>query len=547
VRNRSTRLPLRTLVAVVASSFLMAVLGLQSVRAQTGSFSTAIGTGKGQPARLTGAGLTTGASPGTSTPIQVEVDARKQPIKPVNEDLIGVNHVVPGSADPLNDIGTRWARTDISLEGTINGIPTYDCSTGAWDPALADSRVALDRSTGAEPEMIVDYTPPCLATNPPPGTSPNYSPPDVGPNASKWTHLVYEMALHEIGVEHVRVFEIWNEPNGFFWTGSLADYLTLYSNTALALEQAAHRLRVRILVGGPALADFGNQPELSWVDALLSLAQTSHLPLDFLSWHEYANDPYVGPIPQIPGGLCFGQPAGPGGACWYSPVLRAQDYGRGVQTISAEVAKYPGLHPILWLDEWNVDAGFDARQDGTYGGAFVAAVLDSVQATNLDRMCFYDTADGAGDPFASFGLLDSSLHPKPNYQVFDFWHELAGRQLPVELTPDQSAADLQGRIGAVASAGSDGAVKVLIYNFAPEGPSGVPGSSVASRYDHQLSVEVGGLDNQPYQLVRKLVDTSHRGSTVEESEIHGPGHRFSFDLQGQGVTLLVLRPLTGRD
>ena len=228
----------------------------------------------------------------------------------INQGLIGFNHVSPGSGPALSALGTHWTRTDVSFETSVNGRPVYNCTTGAWNPQVLDANVALDRQAGATPELIVDYTPPCLATDPPVGVNPNYTPPDIGPDMAKWQALVYQMALHEIGAEGVRVFEVWNEPNGEFWvaTNKVSAYLTLYQATATALEAAATALGVKILVGGPALVSISVLPYQAWIDQLCSLAVTNDLPLDFISWHEYLRhqrvrsrrDSHPGPSGQVP-------------------------------------------------------------------------------------------------------------------------------------------------------------------------------------------------------------------------------------------------------
>ena len=153
----------------------------------------------------------------TGTPVEVNVSAGSGAAGAINEDLIGLNHIPAGSGALLSSIGTAWARTDVSFETSVNGQPVYNCATGAWNPSYLDSNVANNRLAGASTELIIDYTPPCLATNPPAGVNPNYTPPDIGADQTKWKALVYQMALHEISTQGVRTFEVWNEPNGQFW------------------------------------------------------------------------------------------------------------------------------------------------------------------------------------------------------------------------------------------------------------------------------------------------------------------------------------------
>ncbi len=471
----------------------------------------------------------------------VHIDARDR-IGTINENLVGVNHVVDGSAPALAVIGTRWARTDVSFEITTGSGPAYDCTTGTWNPSYLDSQVALDRAAGASPELIVDYTPPCLATNPPPGVNPNYTPPDIGPDKAKWQSLVYQMALHEIMAEGVRTFEVWNEPNlGFFWTGGLDGYLTLYRDTAQALEQAAKAAGGAIEVGGPALGEFDGL-DTSWIATLAEYATQNHLPLDFVSWHLYADNPDLGPSDQLPDGLCLTGTPPPGLPCWYNPELNAKEYFSQVRQVRRVLAPHRRLHAKLWIDEWNINAGEDARIDGPYGSAFVAAVLANGQQSGIDRMSFFDTADDASDPTQNWGLLQADLAPKPAYDAMAMWHEMAGAQLRISPDARSGRADTQGDVGAVASATPSGQVAVLVYNFVPYDPTGNYGTSDPTPYDQRVTVKVGQLRACSYAAARTLVDADHEGPTVSTSSIVGPTVTLSFTLAGEGVTLLVLTP-----
>ena len=397
--------------------------------------------------------------------------------------------------------------------------------------------MALDQAAGATPELIVDYTPPCLATNPPSGVNPNYTPPDVGPDQAKWQALVYQMAFHEITAEGVRVFEIWNEPNlGEFWTGGLSGYLTLYQDTSQALEEAGTQAGVTIEVGGPALGEF-NGLDTSWISALAGDAVQNSLPLDFVSWHLYANDPDLGPSDQFPGGLCVtGTP--PAGLPCDNPSLSSDLYGQQVEQVRGALTPYPSLHPLLWIDEWNINAGEDARSDGPYGAAFVAAVLANSQNSGLDRMSFFDAIDGAGDATQNWGLLFSNLNPKPDYFAMQMWSHLAGSELPVSLKPDPTDSGGQD-IGAIASSSPDGTVTVLVYNFVPYDSTGANGTSDPTPYDRAIVIKVTGLAHTPYGMDRTAIDGSHDGTSIGSGTLSGPSAKVQFTLAGDGVTLVT--------
>jgi len=447
-----------------------------------------------------------------NAPVTVSVAAGHPKATTINQGLIGFNHPPAGSGPALAAIGTQWARTDVSFETSVNGQPVYNCTTGAWNPQVLDANVAIDRQTGATPELIVDYTPPCLATDPPAGVNPNYTPPDIGPDMAKWQALVYQMALHEIGAEGVRVFEVWNEPNGLFWVApdKISAYLTLYQATATSLEAAASALGVQILVGGPALAAVPTLPYLGWISQLCSFAVANNLPLDFISWHEYS--------PEDP------------------------TYGTVVAAIRAEVAEFPTLHPLLWLDEWNTSAVGNPAMSGSEGAAFVAAELDSAQSAGIDRATFYEAADDS--PLDTFGVLTQALAPKFDYQVFAMWHSMAGAELSTSIAPNQTGAGLQGQIGAVAST-SGGAVDVVVYNYDPTGPAGSAGQSVPTSQSHPVTVSLTGLAlGRHYRVSRTLVDPGDSPSTPQSlaSLVGGGADQFTFTQTGQSVSLLTLTP-----
>ena len=86
--------------------------------------------------------------------------------------------------------------------------------------------------------------------------------------------------------DHIRYWEIWNEPDlgKVFWAGTAQQYYELYGKLARAVKSAdAHAL-----VGGPAIARPND--DTPYRDAFLEYVRTERLPLDFYSWHWYATD-----------------------------------------------------------------------------------------------------------------------------------------------------------------------------------------------------------------------------------------------------------------
>jgi hypothetical protein len=483
-------------------------------------------------------GVPTPVSAAPTGHVEIAVNAASADTAQVNEELLGLNHLDTQAAPALAPLGVSWSRIDVGFEGSDAKGPEYNCTTGAFDPTALDQRVAAARVAGAGPLLLVDYTPACLAGNVGAGQDPNRNPPDIGANQLKWDQLVEEMALHEIDAENVTTFEVWNEPNLLFWNGTPEQYYALYVDTAMALETAAQIAHRTIEVGGPALATIIPTPDMTWMDNFLSYVNQHQAPLDFLSWHEYFNSPDTGASASFPNGFCFAVPL-PDGQC-DNPELTPADLTTQITDMWQALVSFPSLHPKLWLDEWNVNAGFDPRMSGTYGASFVAAVLSTAQADGLDRSAFYDAMDDS--PVDNFGLLTQTGAPKPDFWTFAFWHDLAGRLLPVNTTPPLHTSPARDEVGAVASLSTNGAVNVLIYNFAPTGPVGTPHQHVDTQLKRQVTVSITGLGARAYAIQVARIDTDHSGTLESEGTISGAKAVVHLPANGQSVSLVQLTP-----
>ncbi len=309
---------------------------------------------------------------------------------------------------------------------------------------------------------------------------------------------------------------------------------------------------MNIEIGGPALADVLDSQNSDWLSPFLDYVTKNDLPLDFLSWHSYANYPYTGPF--NPGGqpLCFGRASGPGtNLCYYNPNLDPLTVVHELGQARAELARYPILHPLFIVDEWNLDGEYDPREAQTFDAAYTAAVLNSAQAERLDGMCFFTVEDSASNSAEDWGMLTSDGKPKPVYDTFSYWHDLAPREIPVMVAshPARSkhggveGAD-QGTVGAVASTAGDGTVTVLLDNFKPYDKAGNYGTHDPTPYDRMVVLDVAGLRGGSYSVSRKQVDGSHDGGLVWQAVEYAAGGsiRIDFTLSGEGVAFVTLHP-----
>lgn len=83
---------------------------------------------------------------------------------------------------------------------------------------------------------------------------------------------------------NLQYWEIWNEPDiSQFWTGTAEGYYRLYEIAAKTIKDYDPSLKV----GGPALAW-----NISFLEGFLEYCKDRDVPLDFVSWHIYSQNPY---------------------------------------------------------------------------------------------------------------------------------------------------------------------------------------------------------------------------------------------------------------
>jgi len=239
---------------------------------------------------------------------------------------------------------------------------------------------------------------------------------------AEWGQLVGAFARHcldRYGLDEVAqwYYEVWNEPNINFWTGTQADYWKLYDVSATALKAVSPRLRV----GGPVTA------RCDWVADIISHCSSGGVPLDFISTHIYPQDEWV---------LYPGLRGSPHKAGMFLP-----DMVREVrQTVRRSAMPDLEVH----ITEWNSLVplpGGKLAWDGNpilddLSGAATACDLAMAVDGDCDTFCWWTASDLVGQggmPQSEFcgtyGLLTPSGLPKATYNAFRFLSRLRGGQL----------------------------------------------------------------------------------------------------------------------
>ncbi len=145
----------------------------------------------------------------------------------------------------------KWGFSNVYTEDE-NGNPVYD-----W--TILDKIIGAQVENGLRPLVELGFMPKALSTHPEPykhewstngplWTGWTYPPKDY----KKWGELIYQVVLHEkevYGEDAIKtwLWEVWNEPDIGYWSGTFDEYCKLYDYAADAVKRACPDCTI----GGP--------------------------------------------------------------------------------------------------------------------------------------------------------------------------------------------------------------------------------------------------------------------------------------------------------
>ncbi len=296
------------------------------------------------------------------------------------------------------------------------------------------------------------------------------------PDFDKWARICEHIIRHynegwANGFRHgIRYWEIWNEPdldpddspNKRNWGGTQAEFFDLYEKAAKHLKTCFPSLKI----GGPALA--GN---LTWGEEFLAEMQKRKAPMDFFSWHIYANDP--------------------------------RDVEKMVYDVEALMKRYGYGDAESILNEWNYVLNWNTRFIESIkaiismkGAAFASSVITKCQKTPLDMLMYYDAR-----PSAFNGLWDFyTMEPLKGYYPYLFFSSLYTLGQEAECRTDAPELD------CVAATDGKGNGALMVTYF--ENDENAPTVSFKALFE--------GTDKRP--LRARLVDATHNGEEIPLTE-----------------------------
>jgi len=317
------------------------------------------------------------------------------------------------------------------------------------------------------------------------------SPPE---NFTKWSEVCKHIVMHynegwDNGFYyHITHWEIWNEPDlSGFWNGTAPLYYELYHSVADLLKNHNQSLKI----GGPCTSSLSNE---NFTTQFLTYVKEHNVPLDFYSWHRYADSPH-----------------------------QLYTEARFVRELldSFGFTKTENINT-----EWNINLLYPQRDnDNEKNAAFTAGSLSVFQDAKMDYAFRYR---GTQDDNALMKLIGfdialftvDGLFKTPTLSYLAYQSILKDTPLQVQL-PLMDASDGITLLAGVSEDKSN--VSILFSNYE------------ATSTD--IVIDIQNLTDESYSLVTYLIDDNTHFEIKEENE-HYSGLPITIHLEKNTVQFL---------
>ncbi len=415
----------------------------------------------------------------------------------------------------------KWGSTNVYSENA-EGLAVYD-----W--RIMDEIFDAITASGCRPLVEIGFMPKDLSSKPEPykgadvfsrnkaGVS--YPPKDY----NKWAELIRQWVCHSqqrySNVEETWLWELWNEPDIFYWQGTFEEYCKLFDYT----ESALHEVLPKAILGGPHTA--GVNPFfrkflehcLHGTNAVTGRRGTR---LDYIGFHskgrtKFVPDPVLGDHPQMELGrnlsslqLGFSIIASfP--EYRKTPVIIGECDPEGSAALSARAEPANG---------YRNGSAYAAYEVALMKHALDLAVLHKI---NLQGVLTWAFMFDGREYFEGFRSLATNGIHKPVFNGFKMLGMLQGRRVPVTSEGSLGLDNIIHKsvrekpdIDGLAAA-TDERVQILIWNYHDDMVDVAPSSI-------QLTVKAPRGVSQRARVVHYRIDDTHRNSYTRWIELGSP-------------------------
>lgn len=464
----------------------------------------------------------------------------------------------------------KWSFTNAYKEDA-NGNAIYN-----W--TILDSITDAFVKRGIKPLMEIGFMPKDLSSKPDPyehhwssggnlWTGWSYPPKDY----NKWRELVYQWVKHCIsryGKQEVTtwLWEVWNEPNIGYWSGTFEEYCKLYDYAADGLKRACPEC----IIGGPHTTSPRDEKAYNYLTKFIEHC---------LHGKNYATGKTGTPLQYI-GFHAKGSPEFVNGHIQMNMGVQLKDIQRGFEAVKS----FPELKNITVIigecDPEGCAACSETRdpkygyRNGTMYSCYTAASFARIYElmdrykVNLKGAVSWSFEFENQPWFAGFRELATHGIDKPVLNVFRMLGMINGKRVMVTSTDELNAEDIitngvrnQKEVNAMASKNGN-TLSILVWNYNDENITGKPSpvhlaiSHIANkkvlvhhyRIDQQFSNSFEkwkamgkpqNVSDEQYKELEKAGQLQSLTSPEWEKTNNGILD-LKFDLPDQGVSLIQL-------
>jgi xylan 1,4-beta-xylosidase len=401
----------------------------------------------------------------------------------------------------------KWGYTDAYKEDK-KGRPIYN-----W--TIVDSIVDTYLARGMKPLIEIGFMPKDLSSKPEPyehtwskggnlWTGWTYPPTDY----NKWRELVYQWVKHSIeryGNEEVItwLWEVWNEPDIPYWSGTFEEYCKLYDYAADGLKKACPEC----IIGGPHTTSPRSDKAYKYLTDFIEhcLRGKNHAtgktgtPLQYIGFHAKGNPEFVD------------------GHIRMNMGVQLKDIDRGFEAVNS----FPELKNIpIIIGECDPEgcAACSEKRDPKYGyrngtmyPSYTAAsfariyeLMDQHQV-NLQGVVSWSFEFEDQEWFAGFRDLATHGVDKPVLNIFRMFGMMSGQRVSVHSATGLNASNIitngareQNDVYALASKNGN-SISVMIWNYHDHnlaGPSSPVELNIKGPGDKKVLVHHYRVDHQ---------------------------------------------------
>jgi xylan 1,4-beta-xylosidase len=353
-----------------------------------------------------------------------------------------------------------------------------------------------------------------------------YPPKDYG----RWADLVAALAQHSLeryGEEEVStwLWELWNEPDIFYWHGTRDEFCELYAVTASAVRSVLPSASV----GGPAVT--GGPDGTGFLRDFLQYADSRNLPLDFVSFHTKGS--------QFSPWRTYGAIGAPAPEQQSPSTVKMLSEIRALLRVMAEFPRFSKLPAIVdecdaavpahWGRYDNPNFGF---QNTEYYPVFQAQLMKLILDLNDGEVAsvrratswsFYFEGERCFEgtrAFLTYGGIE-----KPLLNAYRALGRLGQRRLRAESSAGWSVSKLDAilpgtmpeTIDVLASRDDNGQIAVLVYRQADD-------QYQTDDEDAVVDLRINGLDSGTVEIDHYRIDHDHSNAQTVWQALGAPDY-----------------------